>query len=251
MEELSRTKAKMNEVKYVENISQVLQVPLGKVHRYLLGKPFTDSRRGWYLMDVAQILKLLPSPPARLLDLGIGSGWTSKIFAKSGYSVVGLDIAPAMIDLAVSNCRELTNVDLYVCDYEAEISYGKFGCAVIYDALHHSTDEGRLIKNIYDSLEDGGVLITAEPGRGHSKTPEAVEAVKDYGTTERDMEFSLQKKVMKRVGFSQVKQFLRLSELPLEDVSTEAGSALQLKHYEALDYNTKEGGFTSLVVAIK
>ncbi|MBV9999025.1 MAG: methyltransferase domain-containing protein [Verrucomicrobia bacterium] len=241
----------MNEVNYVENISQVLKVPLDEVHSYLLGKPFTDSRRGWYLMDVAQILKLLPSPPARLLDLGIGSGWTSKIFAQSGYSVVGLDIAPAMIDLAVINCRELANVDLYVCDYEAEISHGKFGCAVIYDALHHSTDEDRLLKNIYDSLEDGGVLITAEPGCGHSKTPEAVAAVRDYGTTERDMEFSLQKAVMKRAGFSQVRQFHRLSELPLEDVSTEAGSALQLQHYEALDFSTKKGGFTSLVVAIK
>jgi hypothetical protein len=65
------------------------------------------------------------------------------------------------------------------------------------------------------------------------------------------MEFSLQKGLMEEAGFSKVKQYYRLSELPLEDVNSEAGRRRQADHVRALSLNTHRGGFTSLVVAVK
>lgn len=242
---------KINEINYIENISTVLNISLDEVHRYLLGKPFTDQRRGWYLMDIAQILKLMPQPPARILDLGIGPGWTSKLFGMSGYPVVGLDIASSMIELAISNCLHLPNVELHVCDYESEINFGLFDCAVIYDALHHATNESQVIQNIYNSLNKGGMLITAEPGQGHSKTPDTLDTIKKFGTTEKDMEYSIQKKLMKQAGFSEIRQYYRLSELPLENVDSILGNFQQTQHFKALSTNTHKAGFTSIVVAVK
>jgi hypothetical protein len=66
--------SKLSEIHYIENLTKVRGISPSEVEASLLGKPFKDARRGWYLMDLGQIMKLLPDPPARLLDLGIGPG---------------------------------------------------------------------------------------------------------------------------------------------------------------------------------
>jgi SAM-dependent methyltransferase len=243
--------SKLGEINYIENLSKVRGIPPAQVEEYLLRKPFIDHRRAWYVMDLGQIMKLLPNLPARLLDLGIGSGWTSKYLALSGYDVVGLDIAESMIRLARKNCAGLKNIALEVCDYETDINLGFFDCALIYDALHHATNEARLIKNVYDALKTGGRLVTAEPGHGHSLSENTRQVVQDFGVTEKDMEFKLQKTLMKDAGFSEIRQYYRLSELTLEDVSTEKGRAQQINQFAEFYARTLEAGFTSIVVAIK
>jgi len=186
--------SKLNEINYLDNLSKVRGISAAKVEEYHLRKPFIDHRRGWYVMDLGQIMKLLPNPLARLLDLGIGSGWTSKYLALSGYDVVGLDIAESMIELAKKNCAGLANIALQVCDYEMEINLGLFDCALIYDALHHATNEARLIKNVYNALKTGGKLVTAEPGRGHSVSENTRQVVQDFGVTERTWNSSFKKR---------------------------------------------------------
>jgi SAM-dependent methyltransferase len=46
------------------------------------------------------LLPLLPSPPARIADIGCGSGSLSLLFAEAGHRVSGLDFSPKMIELA-------------------------------------------------------------------------------------------------------------------------------------------------------
>ena len=244
-------KSKLNEINYIENLSKVRGISPSEVEEYLLRKPFIDPLRGQYMMDLGQIMKLLPDPPARLLDLGIGSGWTSKYLALAGYRIVGLDIADRMINIARINCGGLENIKFHVCDYEMEIDFGVFDCSLIYDALHHATDEARLIKNVYRSLKPGGRLVTLEPGRGHAEDEHTREVVRDFGVTEKDMAFSLQKRLMREAGFSTVRQYYRLSELPLEDVSSEGGRSRQIEQFATLYAYTLEAGSTSIVVATK
>ena len=198
--------AKANEIAYVEEVARRNNVPLADFQTYLLNKPFSDPRCHEYLMDAAQIMKFLPPAPAKVLDVGVGSGWTSEIFARSGYQVTGLDISSDMIDIAR---RRDCNVQFLVADYEAGPISGVFDGAVIYDALHHSENEYLVIKNIYEALAPGGVLVTIEPGSGHSTAPYSLAAVAKYGTTEKDMPYRLQKKHMKRAGFASIKQYPR------------------------------------------
>jgi ubiquinone/menaquinone biosynthesis C-methylase UbiE len=248
---LNKLMSKAHEINYIANVSKVLNVPSEQFESYLIRKPFSDQRRGWYLMDIAQILKHLPQPPARLLDVGVGSGWTSKIFAMSGYDVVGIDIAPSMIELAERNCHGLANIEFHVCDYESGLNFGSFDCATIYDALHHSVDEQKVINNVYNALKKGGSLITIEPGRGHSQTSDTIEAIRKYGTTEKDMPFELQRLLMRKAGFVEIKRYCRLSSLPLESVTSERELGKQVEHFTALSINTLTKGFTSVVVGVK
>src|SRR5207244_11070644 len=82
--------AKSGEIDYLKNLGAA-----GVWHA--ANKPFSDPGCGRYLAELGAILALLPPPPARLLDLGCGTGWTSVFFARAGYDVVGVDLAPDMI----------------------------------------------------------------------------------------------------------------------------------------------------------
>src|SRR5262245_39004338 len=87
------TMGKQGEIDYLRNLSE-------PEVRHAKHKPFSDTGCGAYLMEIGAVMSLLPVPPARLLDVGCGTGWTSRFFAHRGYDVVGLDIAPDMVDHA-------------------------------------------------------------------------------------------------------------------------------------------------------
>jgi SAM-dependent methyltransferase len=240
--------AKNDEIDYVKNVAQIENVSIEEFNDYLFRKPFSDNRCGEYLMDIAQVIQLLPRPPGRLLDIGVGSGWTSELFCQRGYDVLGLDISPDMIALANKRSRE--RLAFRVCDYEIGPIPGNFDAAVVYDALHHSEDTLPVIRNIYDALKDGGILVTVEPGFGHSRTEDSVGVMEKYGTTEKDMPACWQRELMSSAGFGSVQQFIRVSQLPLHDLGTVAGAVEQARHKLSLSYESS-AGMTSIVVAHK
>ena len=45
----------------------------------------------------AVLRRFLPSPPARVLDIGAGTGFLSIILARQGYEVTALDLSPGML----------------------------------------------------------------------------------------------------------------------------------------------------------
>ena len=112
------------EIEYVANMSRVLNVAPHVVEHYLTCKPFCDPARATYLMDIAQLIHFLPPPPARVLDLGCGSGWTSEIMARCGYEVLGVDVAPAMIEIANKRVQADLTLAFRVGDYERPCEFG-------------------------------------------------------------------------------------------------------------------------------
>ena len=84
--------AKQDEINCLKNIGTD-----GAWHA--LEEPFYDTNCGLYLTYIGTLMSLLPNPPAKVLDLGVGSGWTSVFLARRGYEVTGQDIAPDMIAL--------------------------------------------------------------------------------------------------------------------------------------------------------
>lgn len=161
--------------------------PAGR--RHLLEKPFSDERCPDYLAEIGVIMHLMPPPPARILDIGCGAGWTSRFLARRGYEVTGVDIAGDMIDCAESLRRAegLPTVRFLVHDYEGLPFDGEFDVALFFDSLHHAVEEEQAVNSAYRALTIGGLCITSEPGYGHSRSAEARAAVTRFGVTERDM----------------------------------------------------------------
>jgi SAM-dependent methyltransferase len=196
---------KQGEVDYVSRLAD-------EEIAHLVNKPFSDGKCGQYLLDLGLILSLLPPPPGRLLDLGVGPGWTSRFFAQRGYEVVGQDIAPDMIDLARDkHGNEDLLLEFIVSDYETMSLQDEFDCAVFYDALHHAEDEEQALASIFQALKPNGICITAEPGAEHGRDLGARAAVARFGVTERSMPPGHIIEIGRRVGFRSFEVYERPS----------------------------------------
>jgi SAM-dependent methyltransferase len=51
------------------------------------------------------VLRLNPQPGERILDLSTGTGWTSRLVARRGATVVGVDIASGLLDVARAKAK--------------------------------------------------------------------------------------------------------------------------------------------------
>jgi SAM-dependent methyltransferase len=169
---------------------------------FTLNKPFSDSRNvGSLLHDIAAVFSLLPEPPAKILDLGCGSGWTSSFYAKACYDVTGIDISADAVRAAKNHFKDINNLRFTHKDYD-EIRYkNQFDAVIFFDSLHHAENEVDALDAAYRALKPGGVLIACEPGVGHSKSASSIEAVKKYGVNEKDMPPKLLHRFLSEAGF--------------------------------------------------
>lgn len=185
--------AKLGEIGYVDKLNDAEK-------RHALHKPFSDHERGSYLRQMAAVFDQLPDPMCRVLDMGCGTGWTSDFLGRSGYEVVGVDIAPTMIELAKST-YESDNVSFAVSDYEQLVELGEFDVVVFFDCLHHAEDERAALGAAFRALRPGGIVVLSEPGEGHSTSPVSVNAMERFGVTEKDMPPKLIEEIGGTVGF--------------------------------------------------
>jgi SAM-dependent methyltransferase len=173
---------KQGEIDYFKNIST-------EGVKHSLNKPYSDIFCGRYLMELGAIMLLLPTPPAKLLDLGCGTGWTSLSFARRGYDVTGQDISETAIQYAnkIMDHEKIDHLRFIVGDYEDMNFDNEFDCAVFFDSLHHADNEEDAIRMVYRALKPGGICITSEPGIGHGTSKTSREVARLYGVTEKDM----------------------------------------------------------------
>lgn len=175
---------------------------------FTLHKPFSDPINvGSLLHDIAAVFSLLPHPPAKIIDLGCGSGWTSSFYAKAGYDVTGIDISPDAIRAAKKHFSDITNLKFETKDYDEISHHDEFDAAIFFDSLHHAESEVAALLAAYRALKPGGLLIACEPGVGHSKSPSSIEAVAKYGVNEKDMPPKLLRSFIAEVGFSSIKTY--------------------------------------------
>ena len=188
--------SKEGEKNYLKNLGEE-----GIIHS--LNKPFSDINCGEFLIGIGAVMSLFPPPPAKILDLGCGTGWTSIFFCKAGYEVTGVDISDFSISHAqnLKKKEQLNNVNFIVSDYEDLTFEDEFDCIVFFDSLHHSEDEALALKMAYRALRKNGICITSEPGKGHSHAESSINAVNKFKVTEKDMPSSKIIKYSKKAGF--------------------------------------------------
>ena len=199
---------KPGEIDYVRLIGET-----GASHA--LDKPYSDGECGRYLADLGLVMGLLPAPPARVLDLGAGTGWTTVFLARRGYHAVGQDICPDMIELANRNRERYAaaSASFVVQDYEGMAYREEFDAALFYDSLHHAEDERQALAAVFAALKPGGVCLTVEPGEGHAAA--STHVVEKYWVTEKDMPPHHVIAVGRSVGFRQFRVYARAAEASL------------------------------------
>jgi len=169
--------------------------------RHAVCKPFSDQDCGLYLMRAGALFSLLPLPPARILECGCGTGWLAYFLRQRGYQVVATDVAPGAIRLAQANpiFRNGESVRFHVADTEALAFDSEFDAVIFFDSLHHAVDELAALRSAHRALVSGGICITLEPGRGHHRKSEEIEAAHDV--TEKDMPPSYVRRLGRAAGF--------------------------------------------------
>ena len=132
----------------------------------------------------------LKERPGRVLEVGCGSGWLSRIIAdRERLHVIGLDIAAEQIRLAKENAATAGLSD--VCEYRAQNladftvnDAGSVSCVFIHAILHHlSWQEIHSVLGQLKALGAGTKLFVYEPvylsdpdGGTLPETPEALAA---------------------------------------------------------------------------
>jgi len=200
--------SKQHEIAYLSLIGES-----GRQHA--AARPFSDHNCGLYLARIGQVMSLLPPAPARILDMGCGTGWTSTFLARAGYEVVGVDIAPDMIEAARHSAESLglDSLTFDVADYEGLDASEEFDAVVFFDSLHHAEDEQAALSCAHRALRPGGTCVTSEPGAGHHKTAASRRAIEEFGVNEKEMPPMRLARVARAIGFSRTRTYPHAGQL--------------------------------------
>ncbi len=190
------------ELSYYETIGE-------EGRRHAINKPFSDPARGTMLMEVGAILSLLPTPPARVLDAGCGTGWLTWFLQKSGYQTIGLDVSPHAIQLAEEHplFADCEPPRFLAADVENFTLEEPIDAAVFFGSLHHSVDEAAALRCVFQALKPGGICIADETHKGHAAA--AREVSERYDVTEKDMHPAHIIAVARSVGFTAARIYPR------------------------------------------
>lgn len=186
-----------------------------------LRKPFWAGRSTEdYLNRFIQLTCLLERlklyPPARVLELGCGTGWMSEFLAIKGFDVTGTDIAPQNIEDAKLRLQSVVAKDLdpklrfevAAMESVADTVGPKNGYDVVFvfAALHHAFDWRSAIKSSFACIRPGGwLLICDEPNVLHTFTSYRVAKLSNT----HEIGFSRGELIrhLKQTGFASVKSF--------------------------------------------
>lgn len=109
----------------------------------------------------------------KILDLGCGAGYDSKIMSKFGARMVGIDLSEKLIKIAK---EEVTNCKFFVGDITDKMtSLGKFdGVACLATIIHINIQQMKqTMQNISDVIKKGGLLLLScydGNGRNYEKS---------------------------------------------------------------------------------
>lgn len=100
---------------------------------------------------------------ARVLDVGCGSGWASRLMAAKATAgrVVGIDISDEMIAVARDSSAEYANVEFRVASAERlPFAKGDFTHAFSMESLYYYEDIPAALAEIHRVLVSGGLFAT-------------------------------------------------------------------------------------------
>ena len=109
-----------------------------------------------------QAIRLLEIPDdGRVLDIGCGNGWATRLMAEQAQfgRVVGIDISDEMVDLARESSDGFSNLEFREASAEKlSFAEGEFTHAFSMESLYYYADVLRALKEIRRVLKSGGTF---------------------------------------------------------------------------------------------
>lgn len=110
-----------------------------------------------------QAIELMNVPrDARVLDVGCGNGWASRLLAEKARDgrVVGIDIADEMIGIAQESSASFSNIEFQVASAEKlPFSADEFTRAFSMESLYYYDDMPGALREIKRVLAPGGLFV--------------------------------------------------------------------------------------------
>ena len=125
---------------------------------------------------LANVVALLPKTPARILDLGIGTGRELPALFDAGHEVVGVDIAPQMIELVAKRSRPAEVVLLDFWRETLPFDDASFDAVIaLHGSLAHPPEEApeamkKLANELARVTKKTAIVIVEVPSPGFVKS---------------------------------------------------------------------------------
>ena len=104
---------------------------------------------------------IFSSKPKRILDLGCGGGWLSKIISSNGNQIVGIDVSESLIKVA-KNVAPKSNGFIVGDCMNLGLKSNTFDLIIGMGILHH-LDLDKTLSECHRVLRENGLLLIMEP----------------------------------------------------------------------------------------
>jgi SAM-dependent methyltransferase len=138
------------------------------------------------------LVSLVPAPPARVADLGCGTGTLSLLLADEGHAVHGVDFSPAMVTRARAKAEGRRDVRFVVGDAAAPaLDRAAYDVVLCRHVLWALPDPAAVLRRWVDLLAPGGRLVLVEGRWFNGAGLSAAETVRLVEATGRPAELTL------------------------------------------------------------
>src|SRR5436853_4853106 len=120
-----------------------------------------SMERGHRPVGEQAIARMRITPDARVLDVGCGSGWATRLLAEYAFNgrVTGIDISDEMVRLARESSRSSANVDFEsVSAEQLPFNDNEFTHAFSMESLYYYRDIPKALSEIHRVLKAASVL---------------------------------------------------------------------------------------------
>jgi ubiquinone/menaquinone biosynthesis C-methylase UbiE len=127
------------------------------IMRAILAKQTLDHLRVLRQAELTKAMELMPPPPARLLEIGAGTGWQALVLLEMGYEVCAVDLPSS---------RYATERVFAIQEYDGQklpFSAGEFDIVFSSNVLEHIKDRLEFQAEIQRVLKAGGQAVHVLP----------------------------------------------------------------------------------------
>ncbi len=109
------------------------------------------------------ILSLVPKEAETILDVGSGSAWVAKRFAKENKTIVSFDISRKNVSKALEAYKSENHLGVVGDAMQAPFKDNSFDCVIASEIIEHTPKPDKFLAEAFRIVKPGGSLIISCP----------------------------------------------------------------------------------------